>query len=266
MKSLMLLNARRRRRKTRKSRRNPTASQWMSAAGSRRRKTRRIRRSRARVTARVIRRGKRSATIKFMANPRRRPRLRLRLRRRGSRLISVRARANPRRRMRRNPMLGGLGNITSQVRNLLSRENLTIAAGGVAAGALTSYVVNLKKTDGSNILPMPANPDFAKVARIAYAVGIPFLGATLTRRFSPAAAKGMLFAGLVSGVQTAIAQFASPDIKRVLGVSEYLDYTPTSAVGQLPPSYMAASRFAGVRPVNGALNNSSAFPTDAWAP
>jgi hypothetical protein len=265
MKSLMLLNARRRR-KTRKSRRNPTASQWMSAAGSRRRKTRRIRRSRARVTARVIRRGKRTATVKFIANPKRRPRLRLRLRRRGSRLISVRARANPRRRMRRNPMLPSFGNITSQVRSLLSKENLTLAAGGIAAGALTSYVVNLKRADNTTpLLPMPTSPELQKVAAIAYAVGIPFVGAIVTRRFSPAAAKGMLFAGLVSGAQTAIRQYASPEIKKVLGMGEYLDYTPTSAVGQLPPSYMAASRFAGVRPVNGALNNSSAFPSDAWA-
>ena len=159
----------------------------------------------------------------------------------------------------------GLGNIGSQVRNLLSRENLTLAAGGVAASALTAYVTKMTKADGTPVLPMPADPNFAKAVAIAYSVGIPFVGALVTRRFSPAAAKGMIFAGLVNGVSAAIAAYAPPDLKKVLGMGEYLDYTPTSAVGQLPPSYMAASRFAGVRPVNGALNNSSAFPADAWA-
>lgn len=261
MKSLMLLNARRRRRK---GRRNPTASQWTSASKATarrpRRKVRRMRR--ARVTARVVRRTKRTALVRFQANPRRRTRLRLRLRRLSARRIAIRARANPRR--RRNPLLPSIGGITAQVKSLLSKENLTVAAGGVAAGALTAYLSKMTKQDGTPILPMPSNPDLQKVAAIAYAVGIPFLGATLTRRFSPAAARGMLFAGLLSGAQTAIRLYASPDVKSVLGFSEYLDYTPTAAVGQLPPSYMAAKRFASVSPVNGALNNTSAFPADAW--
>ena len=75
----------------------------------------------------------------------------------------------------------------------------------------------------------------------------------------------MLFGGLINGLSTAWRLYSADTFAKVTGTSEYLDYTPTSAVGELPPSYMAASRFSSVRPMNGALGNSSAFPSDAWA-
>ena len=251
MKSLMLLNARkrrksrksssRRRRTFRRSRRALTgAAAWMSAAGSRR--SVRRRRSRARrVTVKVRRLGKgsrRSAVVYVRANPRRR------------------------RSYRRNP-LGG-GNLLGQVKGIFSKENLTTAAGGVAATVLTNYLLNMKKADGSSTLPVPADGDTAKMVRLAYAVGIPALGAILAKKASPSLAKGMLIGGLINGITEGIRSYAPDDLKKTLGFSEYLDYTPTSAVGQLPPSYMAASRFASTRPVNAALDNSSAFPADAW--
>lgn len=246
MKSLMLLNARKRRTKRRKgssrsrSRRRlsqpflPGAAAWMSAARSRRGVRLRRRRSRARrVTVKVRRLGKasrRSAVVYVRANPRRRS-------------------------YRRNP-LGG-GNLLGQVKSVFSKENLTVAAGGVASTVLTNFILARAS------LPVPADANAAKAVRVAYAVGIPVVGAMVTKRFSPSLAKGMLIGGLITGLTKALKEFA-PAQAATLGLSEYLDYTPTSAVGQLPPSYMAASRFASTRPMNGALSNSSAFPADAW--
>lgn len=242
MKSLMLLNARKRRKSRKSSRRRRTsrrsaptgAAAWMSAAGSRR--SVRRRRSRARrVTVKVRRLGKgsrRSAVVYVRANPRRG------------------------RRQRTNPFLGG-GNLLGQVKGVFSKENLTTAAGGVASTILTRFV--LSKAN----LPVPASPEAAKAVRLAYAVGIPVVGAMVTKRFSPSLAKGMLLGGLITGITQALKEYA-PAQAATLGLGEYLDYTPTSAVGQLPPSYMAASRFAATRPVNAALDNSSAFPADAW--
>lgn len=240
MKSLMLLNARKRSksRKSRKaSKRRSTrpikaAAPWMAAAGSKRSVRRRRARAR-RVTVKVRRLGKgsrRSAVVYVRANPRRRS-------------------------YRRNPFRGG--NLLGQVKDVFSKDNLTTAAGGVASTILTRFVMS-KVT-----LPVPADENAAKAVRLAYAVGIPAVGAIVTKRFSPSLAKGMLIGGLISGITQALKEFA-PEQAATLGLGEYLQYAPTSSVGQLPPSYMAASRFASVRPTNGALQNSSAFPTDAW--
>ena len=261
MKSLMLLNARRRRRK---SRRNPSKAYRKNYDGIFRKK----RKSSARKGG--VRRRSRRMSIRRYRTPGGRQGLVVRARRiyvsrRGRKAALIVAR-NPRRRSRsrRNPMIPSLGGITAQVKGLFSKENLTIAAGGVAATVVTQYALNLKK-DGKLLLPFPANPEMAKVASVAYAVGIPFVGALVTKRFSPGAAKGMLFGGLINGIMTAWRAYNPESLAKVSGTSEYLDYTPTSAVGELPPSYMAASRFSSVRPMNGALGNSSAFPSDAWA-
>lgn len=261
MKSLMLLNARRRRRK---SRRNPSkayAKNYDRIFRKKRSKSSRSRSGVRRARRLSIRRYRLSGGRQGLAVRARR----IYVSRRGRKAALIVAR-NPRRRSRsrRNPMIPSLGGITAQVKGLFSKENLTIAAGGVAATVVTQYALNLKR-DGKPLLPLPANPEMAKVASIAYAVGIPFVGALVTRRFSPGAAKGMLFGGLINGIMTAWRAYNPESLKNVTGMSEYLDYTPTSAVGQLPPSYMAASRFSSTSPMNGALGNSSAFPSDAWA-
>ena len=263
MKSLMLLNARRRRKTRRKSRRNPSATyrKNYSRIFRKSRKSARRRSGVRRARRLSIRRYRLSGGRQGLAVRARR----IYVSRRGRKSALIVAR-NPRRRSRsrRNPMIPSLGGITAQVKGLFSKENLTIAAGGVAATVVTQYALNLKR-DGKPLLPLPANPEMAKVASIAYAVGIPFVGALVTRRFSPGAAKGMLFGGLINGIMTAWRAYNPESLKNVTGMSEYLDYTPTSAVGQLPPSYMAASRFSSTSPMNGALGNSSAFPSDAWA-
>ena len=253
MKSLMLLNARKRRksRRSRRSRRNPVGStsafraNFPKSMGRKRRTTRRrrtlsIRRYRLKggraglaVRARKIyvsRRGRKAAII-VARNPRRR-----------------------RRSYRMNP-LGG--NIMSQVKSVFSKENLTLAAGGVGATVLTNYILRMPN------LPMPANTETQKLAKLGYAVGIPVLGAMLTRKFNPSLAKGMLFGGLVNGITVAIKAYAPQNVKDTLGLGEYLEYTPMSAVGQTP-GYSAINQFSTVRPMNSAFSNSSAFPADAW--
>lgn len=264
MKSLMLLNARRPRKKSsgRRSRRNP------SAYASNYDRVFRKKRRRSGVRRSGVRRARRLTIRRFrLAGGRQGLAVRARkiyVSRRGRKAALIVAR-NPRRlrSVRRNPFT--FGGITSQVKGLFSKENLTIAAGGVAAAAVTRYATSLKKADGTSILPVPADANMQKLVSVAYAVGIPFVGALVTRRFSPSAAKGMIIGGLINGLTTAIAQYAPPEVKRVLGMNEYLQYTPLSAVGANPPSYMAASRFSGVRPMNGSLDNSNAFPSDAWA-
>lgn len=252
MKSLMLLNARKRRksRRSRRSRRNPVGSTKafranfpasMGKKSTRRRRTLRIRRYRSyrgqqglAVRARKIyvsRRGRKAAII-VARNPRRR---------------------RSRRSYRMNPFGG---NIMSQVKSVFSKENLTLAAGGVGATVLTNYILKMPN------LPMPANTETQKLAKLGYAVGIPVLGAMLTRKFNPSLAKGMLFGGLVNGLTIAIKSYA-PAAATTLGFSEYLDNTPMSALNATP-GYSAINQFSTVRPMNGAFSNSSAFPADAW--
>lgn len=253
MKSLMLLNARRRKsRKTRrKSRRNPFGATAAYRAGfpksmgpkrtTRRRRSRGVvvRRTRGGVSVRarkvyVSRKGRKSALI-VARNPRRRH-------------------------YRMNPMGG---NIMSQVKGVFSKENLTVAGGGVAATILTNKLLSMTKTGGGSLLPLPADANTQKVAKIAYAVGIPVLGAVLTRRFNPSLAKGMVFGGLINGIVEAIKGYAPAETKKALGFAEYLEYTPMSAVGATP-GYSAINQFSNVRPMNSAFSNSSAFPADAW--
>ena len=258
MKSLMLLNARKRRKSRRSRRARPNARRRyrrnamvgstaasranfpasMGKKSSKRRRTLRIKRfslpsGQAGLTVRarkiyVSRRGRKAAII-VARNPRRR------------------------RSYRMNP-LGG--NIMSQVKSVFSKENLTLAAGGVGATVLTNYILKMPN------LPMPANTETQKLAKLGYAVGIPVLGAMLTRKFNPSLAKGMLFGGLVNGLTIAIKSYA-PQAATTLGFSEYLDNTPMSAVGQTP-GYSAINQFSTVRPMNSAFSNSSAFPADAW--
>ena len=268
MKSLMLLNARKRR-KTRRSRR---------ARPNARRRTRRTRRnamvgstaaSRANFPASMGKkssRRRRTLRIKRFSLPSGQAGLSVRARkiyvtRRGRKSALIVAR-NPRRRRsyRMNP-LGG--NILSQVKGVFSKENLTVAGGGVAATILTNYLLSMTKTDKTSVLPMGTTAETQKMARIAYAVGIPVIGAILTRKMNPSLAKGMVFGALINGIIEGIKGYAPDATKKALGFAEYLEYTPMSAVGQTP-GYSAINQFSNIRPMNSAFSNSSAFPADAW--
>lgn len=257
MKSLMLLNARKRR-KTRRSRRYRRNAMVGSTAASR-----------ANFPASMGKKSrKRSRTlrIKRYSLPSGQAGLSVRARkiyvsRRGRKSAIIVAR-NPRRRRsyRMNP-LGG--NILSQVKGVFSKENLTIAGGGVAATILTNYLLSMKKEDKvTSVLPMGETPETQKMVRIAYAVGIPVLGAILTRKMNPSLAKGMVFGALINGVVEGIKGYA-PEFAKTAGLAEYLDYTPMSALNGTP-GYSAINQFSNVRPMNSAFSNSSAFPADAW--
>ena len=256
MKSLMLLNARKRRktRRSRRTRRNPAGStsafraNFPKSMGRKRRTTRR-RRS-LRITRSRSYRGQQGLTVRAR---------KIYVTRRGRKSALIVAR-NPRRRRsyRMNP-LGG--NILSQVKGVFSKENLTVAGGGVAATLLTNYLLKQKKTDGTSLLPMGTG-ESQKAIRLAYAVGIPVLGAILTRKMNPSLAKGMVFGALINGIVEGIKSYA-PDLAKTAGLAEYLDYTPMSAIG-MTPGYSAMNQFSNIRPMNSAFSNSSAFPADAW--
>ena len=237
MKSLMLLNPRR---KKRRSKRKVSARRTTRRRSTRKVTARRTRRT-TRRTRRTSRRSSRSIRLK-----------------RGK---SVTIMANPRRRSRRGGMRFGAGNILSQVKGVFSKENLTVAGGGVAATVLTNFILSRTKADGTSLLPMPATNVAA--AKIAYAVGIPVVGAILTRKFNPSLARGMVFGGLINGIVEAIKGYAPAETKKALGFAEYLDYTPMSALNGTP-GYSAINQFSNVRPMNSAFANSSAFPADAW--
>jgi hypothetical protein len=235
----MLLNARRRKKKARRSARRATARRTTRRRSVRRTTARRS--TRRRSVRRTSRRASRTVSLK-----------------RGK---SVTIMANPRRRSRRSGGMRFGGNILSQVKGVFSRENLTVAGGGVAATVLTNFILSRTKADGSSLLPMPATNVAA--AKIAYAVGIPVVGAILTRKFNPSLARGMVFGGLINGIVEAIKGYAPAETKKALGFSEYLDYTPMSALNGTP-GYSAINQFSTVRPMNSAFSNSSAFPADAW--
>lgn len=170
-------------------------------------------------------------------------------------------RKTTRRRARRSS--GGRmgGNILSQVKGVFSKENLTVAGGGVAATVLTNFILSRTKADGTSLLPMPMTNVAA--AKIAYAIAIPVVGAILTRKMNPSLARGMVFGGLINGIVEAIKGYAPVETKKALGFAEYLEYTPMSALNGTP-GYSAINQFSNVRPMNSAFANSSAFPADAW--
>jgi len=239
MKSLMLLNPRKKRRSKRKATARRTTRRRRSNPRkvTARRTTRRTRRS----TRRVSRRSRRSV----MVNPRRR--------------MARRRRKNA---YHTNPRGGRMGgNILAQVKGVFSKENLTVAGGGVAATVLTNFILSRTKADGTSLLPMPATNVAA--AKIAYAIAIPVVGAILTRKMNPSLARGMVFGGLINGIVEAIKGYAPVETKKALGFAEYLEYTPMSALNGTP-GYSAINQFSNVRPMNSAFANSSAFPADAW--
>jgi hypothetical protein len=189
--------------------------------------------------------------------------------RRGRKSALIVAR-NPRRRRRSYRMNPLGGNILSQVKGVFSKENLTIAGGGVAATILTNYLLSMKRKQKDDkgvetevsLLPMGTTVESTKMIRIAYAVGIPVLGAILTRKMNPSLAKGMVFGALINGVVEGIKGYA-PEFAKTAGLAEYLDYTPMSSINGTP-GYSAINQFSNVRPMNSAFSNSSAFPADAW--
>lgn len=244
MKTLMLLNPRRRR-KARKA--TKTAA-------------RKVRRT---IRRRVRRSATKARTIVVQSRPAKRQ------------IRSVSIRTNPRRRrgyrrsIRRNPFRGGKGFGLSSLKSVISKDNLTMAGGAVGASLLTQFVL---ARFGSK-LPMAApGADGKAPGQMLYTLGIPVVGALLVSKFSKPLAQGMLLGGLIDTITVAISNYVPGVREAVTGTGEYLAYLdnpnvlPVSgAVGVLPPGYMGMSQFNRVSPVNGALDNSAAFRSDNWA-
>jgi len=268
MKSLMLLNPRRRRRS------KPARSTPRRKVGARRRRTVRAVRTRRVRTVRAVRRVSRRirrtrrviatrGRVTIRVNPRRRAR-------RNSYAVARRIRRNP---MRRSGGGSG-GNLLTSLKNMASKENLTIAGGAIAASVLTTQVMG---RFGSK-LPLLNSPNTGtrNIGVVLYDIGLPLLAAYVIRRQSPNLAKGMVIAGLVNGINDVLRVYAGglygqlyspPVTPATAGTGAYLKYQNVPnvlPVGALPPGYSAVKDMSNVRPMNGALDNSRAFPSDAW--
>lgn len=232
---MMLLNARRRRRKTSKAGRK-----------TRRTSTRRAKVARRRVTpvvAKAARRTRRTRGIRRTRRAGRRSVRRVSLR--GGRKVTLSV-SNPRRRSGGRGMLG-LGNIQGEIKSLFSKDNLTVGAGGLAATVVTQYLLNYRKTDGTSVLPLPTGEQARKAATVAYALGIPFVGALVTRRFSPGLSRGMLLGGLINGLTAAFQQYLPAQYAAATGIAStklYLDASSTRSLGSA--GYMPTNRTSGV--------------------
>jgi hypothetical protein len=264
MKSLMLLNARRRRKSSRR-RRNPSAGYTRSYGDAFDAMKRRRKASSRRATSRR----RRTGVIVRRIGGRRRHAAIVRARKiyvsRPSRKSALIVARNPRRRRSGgfrllNPLIPG--NIMGQVRGLFSKDNLTTAAGGVAAAVVANYLTSMTTSGGKFLLPRPADATStaAKATTVAYTIGIPFAAAMVTRRFSPAAARGMVLGGLINGALKAWKLFGAESYTKVLGTSEYLD-----AVGAYgTPSFQASNMSSRTSAFSGALDNNGAFAASAW--
>jgi len=141
-----------------------------------------------------------------------------------------------------------------KIKSLISRENLVTAGGVVAASIVTRFVATeLAKRK----IALPLAAQYPTAANAVYNLAIPVLGAALTRRFSPALARGMIFGGLAASISSLITSFNSPSTTASTGryMREYLD--PVRSTG----AYLAPRAAASV-PVRG-MGAYSGF--NAWA-
>jgi hypothetical protein len=141
-----------------------------------------------------------------------------------------------------------------KIKSLISRENLVTAGGVVAASIVTRFVASeLAKRR----IALPLAAQYPTAANAVYNLAIPVLGAALTRRFSPALARGMIFGGLAASISSLITSFNAPKGTAATGryMREYLD--PVRSTG----AYLAP-RAAAAMPVRG-MGAYSGF--NAWA-
>ena len=109
-----------------------------------------------------------------------------------------------------------------KIKSLISRENIVTAGGVVAASIVTRFVATeLAKRK----IALPLAAQYPTAANAVYNLAIPVLGAALTRRFSPALARGMIFGGLAASISSLITSFNAPKGTAATGryMREYLD-------------------------------------------
>lgn len=212
-----------RRKSSRKSRRSRSRRRRKSAVRSVRRRTRRTRKS---TRARRSRRSRRRSSGRII-------------------VIGRRVRVRKGSILNMNPF---------KIKSLISRENLVTAGGVVAASIVTRFVATeLAKRR----IALPLAAEYPTAANAVYNLAIPVLGAALTRRFSPALARGMIFGGLAASISSLITSFNAPKGTAATGryMREYLD--PVRSTG----AYLAPRSAASV-PVRG-MGAYSGF--NAWA-
>lgn len=270
LKTLALLNPRKRRKARRSAAKTTT-----------RRKTRRHTAKR-RSTA-VVHRRRRSAPVA------RRRKVSRRRRSGGSnfRARKITVLTNPRRRRshrraRCNPFGGSAKGILGQVTGVFSKDNLAILAGGIGASVVVAQVTGrfgdklpfYRKTDGTQ----------SPAGIVLYDLGLPIIAAMLARKYAPNVAKGIIFGGLFKAATDALQLFAPTTYVQLYSpaaatspASMYLGPAGGDSAratlglntfGAASPGYMASNVFRGVRPTNGvggALDNSPAFARDAFA-
>ena len=214
---------------------------------ARRKSSRKSRRSRSRRRKSAVRSTRRRTRRTRKSTRARRSRSRSRRRRSSSRIIVVGRRVRVRK--------GSILNMNPfKIKSLISRENLVTAGGVVAASIVTRFVATeLAKRK----IALPLAAQYPTAANAVYNLAIPVLGAALTRRFSPALARGMIFGGLAASISSLITSFNAPKSTAATGryMREYLD--PVRSTG----AYLAP-RAAASMPVRG-MGAYSGF--NAWA-
>ena len=215
---------------------------------ARRKSSRKSRRSRSRRRKSAVRSTRRrTRRTRKSTRARRSRRSRSRRRRSSSRIIVVGRRVRVRK--------GSILNMNPfKIKSLISRENLVTAGGVVAASIVTRFVATeLAKRR----IALPLAAQYPTAANAVYNLAIPVLGAALTRRFSPALARGMIFGGLAASISSLITSFNAPKGTAATGryMREYLD--PVRSTG----AYLAPRSAASV-PVRG-MGAYSGF--NAWA-
>ena len=160
-------------------------------------------------------------------------------------------------RSRRRLSIGRFGgSALTSLRSMASRPMLMKAAGAVGASFATGWLLNRY----SNMLPMSTN----RYGRIAYSVGIPFLGAYLIRKRSRDLAEGMVIGGLVMGINALIQNFAPAIAAQgaVAATGAYPVRFPSNKVaGELGFNYYPKRAGSLGTP----LRTGAAFRSSAWS-
>lgn len=267
-----------------KTRRKKSGSRRRNRVVSRRRRT-------ARVIVSTPRRRRRRASSRIRGIARRRSRIRgtiaaLRRTRRTRRFSVARvrrsvrrftARKSSRRRRSSGGLLGGLS-FGGGLRGVLNKNNLSVAAGGVASFFFTNWVVakfgpnklvnGQAVAKGANEFVLPGlRPDAqGKVnpwIKVFYSAAIPILGAMVIRKKAPRVAQGMLYSGLVNGALAGISQYQqAQSTPAVSGTSEY--FSTRSLANRSPRALPAPRAVNSVNGMAGTYSGRSAYKESAW--
>lgn len=162
--------------------------------------------------------------------------------------------------------MGGIGGF---IKGLVAKEHVIMASGaaaGVVGGRFLGNKIDRWTNDkGDRYLPgLDGTPAMANTVLGVYKIVGTFAVAQLLRKWAPNFAKGVALGGFAEGLITIWAAQSPKTLQQATGVGEFLAYTPPASIGVGgSASYQGSQAFMGVRPVNGAFDNESAF-SGAW--